>query len=351
MPRPRLALLLLALPIAACGRRDVPITAEPGSLVPVLTAEPAPGGPASPEQILPRSTNGVLPPGAADKIMPIGAQPVVKLLEPGAAPRSDLSYALVKGTSNKMRMSLDMTMSVKAGGQSAPQMPIPRMTMTFDTTHADKNPAGEFKVDAVLSSVGIEPNGGQQEQMANALRPQLEAMKGLAMSYWVSPKGQARDVKLTMPPNIPPAAKQLLNGMSQSFESMVTPLPAEAVGVGARWSVVSRTANGGADLLQAAVYTLKARTGNRATLDVGIVQLAANDTIHGPQMPANMSAKVKAFHSSGAGSSQIDLKSISPEAGTMTLKTGMDLAVQGAGPDSGGTSTVETTTTVQIARP
>ena len=38
-------------------------------------------------------------------------------------------------------------------------------------------------------------------------------------------------------------------------------------------------------------------------------------------------------------------------ANTAALKTAMDIAVQGAGAGSGDESTVETTTTVQIARP
>ena len=315
---------------------------------PAPAPAPLPGGP---DQGLPPATNGILPPGAADKILPVGGQPIVKLLEPGADPKGDLSYALTKGTSQKLAMSMDMAMGVKVKGQSAPSMPMPRMTMTFDNAAADKNAAGELRIESRLTGVSVDPAGGQQEQMAKALQPQLDAMKGLGMSYWMNPKGQVRDVKLDMPASMPPAAQQLLNGMSQSVESMVTPLPNEPVGVGAKWQVVSRATSGGADLLQAAIYTLKSRAGARATLDVNMLQLAANDTIHGPGMPANMSAKVKAFSSNGSGTTQVDLKSVAPEQGTMTLKASMTLVVQGAGPGGGDETSVDTTTTVQVARP
>jgi len=356
--RQRLSLLLLALPLAACGHRDVPITAEPVAPVAAEVAPPpAPsmpparqGGPSA-EQGLPRATNGVLAAGAADKVLGVGGQPVVKLLEPGAEPRSDLSYALAKGVTQKMVMTMDMAMGMKVGSQAVPPTSLPRMSMGMDAATVDKNAAGEFKIDSHLTTVSVDPSGAQQEQMARALRPQLEGMRGLSMAYWVSPKGRVHDVKLGMPPSMPPAAQQLLQGMSQSFESMVTPLPAEPVGVGARWQVVSRTATGGADILQSAIYTLKARDGARATLEVKLVQLAASDTIHTAQMPAGMSARIKAFNSSGGGRSVLDLRSVAPEGGSMTLKTAMDLAVQGAGPGSGDESSVETTTTVQIARP
>jgi hypothetical protein len=359
VPRPRLSVLLAALPlVVACSSREVVIAPEPPRPVeptetkaPAPAPLPAPAGPTSPDQGLPPATNGVLPPGAADKILPVGGQPIVKLLEPGAEPRSDLSYALTKGSSQKLAMTMDMSMGVKVKGQSAPTMPMPRMTMTFDNGATDKNPAGEHRIESRLTGVSVDPAGGQQEQMANALRPQLEAMKGLGMLYWVNPKGRVHDVKMDLPAAMPPAAQQLLGGMSQSFESMVTPLPAEAVGVGARWQVVSRASSGGADLLQAAIYTLKSRAGSRATLEVNMMQLAANDTIHGPGMPANMSAKVKAFSSAGTGTTQVDLKSVAPESGTMTLKASMSLTVQGAGPGAGDETSVDTTTTVQVARP
>ncbi|APR78407.1 Hypothetical protein A7982_03754 [Minicystis rosea] len=352
MLRSRLSLLLLALPLAvACERRDVSISAEPPAVTQVTPVrhDAQQGGPASPEQGLPRATNGVLPAGAADKVLPVGGKPIVKLIEPGAEPRSDLSYTLSKGTTNKMVMAMDMAMGMKAQGQTLPTTTIPRMSMSLDAATVDKNGA-EFKIDSHLTSITVDANGGQQEQMARALRPQLETMKGLSMAYWVDPKGHVHDVKLGMPPGMPPAAQQLLGGMSQSFESMVTPLPSEPVGVGAKWQVISRTATGGADLLQSAIYTLKARDGSKATLEVKLIQLAANDTIHTAQMPAGMSAKVKSFGSNGSGTTQVDLKSVAPLGGTMSLKTNMDIAVQGAG-SGGDESSVETTTTVTISRP
>jgi hypothetical protein len=360
--RSLLSAVLFALPLIACTdlveRGEVSITPEPERPLVVLdprderTPRPAPvhatqGG--NPEVPLPHPTSGVLGAGEADKVLTAGAQPIVKLLDPGADPRADLSYALTKGSAQKMVMAMDMAVGVKAKGQTMPQTPMPRMTMTFDNTAADKNPAGEFKIDSRLTSATVDPNGGQQEQMARALRPQIEAMKGLGMVYWVNPKGHVRDVKLEVPAGVPPSAQQIMNGMSQSFESMVTPLPAEPVGVGARWQVVNRISNGGADILQSAIYTLKSRTGAKAVLDVALVQLAASDTIHTAQMPAGMSAKIKTFSSSGSGSTQVDTKSVAPEGGTIALKTSMEITVQGGG--SGEESTVDTATTVTITRP
>jgi hypothetical protein len=321
------------------------ITAEP----PVETT-PAPLAQQGDAEVpIPRPSNGVLPSGAADKVLPVGSPPIVRLLEPGAEPRADLSYAFVKGATQRMGMGSDMAAGMKTRQGAIPQTPMPHMTMLLDTTDAEKNAMGEHRMDLRLTSVSVDPNGAQQEQMARALKPQTDAMKGLGVSYWVSPKGMVRDVKIDMPSTIPPAAQALMAGLSESFESIVVPLPAGAVGVGARWQVVTRVSRGGADLIQSSIYTLKARSGSRASLEFTVVHLAGNDLIHTPQMPPAMNAKLKSFSSSGSGSTSLDLRSVVPDSANMTIRSAMTLSVQAAADTE--ESTVETTTSVQTTRP
>jgi hypothetical protein len=344
--------LLFALPLVACTARDVPIAPDPERAAPREELAPLQG---APEIAIPRPANGVLPPGAADAVLRQHQAPLVRLLDAGADPKSDLSYALAKGATQKLSLAMDTAMGVKSNGQSLPQTPLPRMTMLFDSTVAEKNAAGEVRIDWRLTSASVDPNGGQQEQMARALRPQLDTMKGLGTGYWLTPKGHVHDAKPELSPSMPPAAQQIMSGMSQSLESMVTPLPAEAVGAGARWQVVSRITSGGADMLESAVYTLKSRSGARASLDVTFFQLSASDTIKTPQMPAGMSARLKSFASGGTRRTELDLTSVVPESGAMAQKTTMVIAVVGAAPGAAGApadeSTVETTTAVQMARP
>jgi hypothetical protein len=390
--RARLPLvLMLVLPLAACSKEPIPTPVpEPPVLAKVEKAEkavpteapevpvaptaakladalasdkadapapanvkakaPPPGAAKAAKEIaLPTGKDGVLPAGAADKVLPVGGQPIIKLLDTGAEPRSDLSYALNKGSTQKIQMNMDMVMAMKMGPKALPPTTIPTMTMLLDMTTADKNPSGEWKIDSKLTQITINPKGAQQEQFASAMRPQVEGMKGLGMGYWINGKGRVRDVKIDVPKSIPAAAQQMLQGMNQSFESMVAPLPSDAVGIGARWQVVSRMASSGADLLQSAVYTLKSRDGGKVKLDVTLFQLAASETIKPPGMPPGVTARVKAFKSGGSGASQIDTKNVAPDSGSMALKTTMDIAVQGGGTNE--ETSVETQTKVQISKP
>jgi uncharacterized protein DUF6263 len=388
-------LFLLALPLVACGK-DVspapqaepqaktapearpaptaelaptaaPVTAPTASAVasaePVVasTASAARTAPAdTPEKkaastsvnaplALPKASHGVLPAGAADKLIPSGGAAIVRLLDAGAEPRADLSYAVTKGPAPRLGMAMDMAVSMKIGGHQN-EAKLPRMGMTLDGSVGETSGAGEWKILAGLVGITVEGKSAETEQLAAAMRPQVQAMKGLGINYWLNPKGRVRDVKIELPKGFPPAAQSLVEGLNQSFESMVAPLPAEAVGVGARWQVVSRMSASGADLLQSATYTLKAREGVKATLDVTTTQLSASDTLKALGTPAGSVTRVKSFSSGGTGTTRIDTTSVVPEGGTTTMKTAMTVeTAQGGGP--GEESVVETRTLVQLSRP
>lgn len=298
----------------------------------------------------PKTANGILGPGAADKILKAGSRPLVKLIAPGAEPREVLTYALDKGLKQSLGMGMDMVMSLKMGHSAMPPMTIPRMVMNLDMTVGDKDASGDWKIDAALLRVGLEPKGPQQQQMADQMQPHVDGMKGLTMTYFVTPKGHVHDVKINVPPSFPAQAQQMLTGMNQSFESMVAPLPNEPVGIGGKWEVTTRVVSSGADLLQFAVYTLKEKAGSKATLDVTVTQVAASEKITAPGMPAGATAKLKRFSSGGSGTNKLDVKSATPEGGRMTVKTGMDLEVS-LGASGAESTSVETTLGVEFTRP
>jgi Family of unknown function (DUF6263) len=310
----------------------------------------AKGSPAAAPIALPANKKGVLAAGAADKVLKVGAPPLVRLLDAGSEPRSELAYAPASGPAPRLAMKMDMALRMTSSGRAAPEATVPPITMLLDVNVGAKT-GSEWKIDGNLAGVSVDGTGPQQEGIAAAMRPQLELLKGLRMEYWLGPRGSVRDMKLTLPAGLPPQVQQLLSGMNQSFESMVSPLPAEPVGVGAKWQVVSRISSAGADILQSSTYTLKSRDGTKAALDVALTQLVAGESIKAPGMPEGMSAHVKSFNSGGTGVSKIDTTSVSVESGSVSLKTAMDVAVEGAGVPPGQESNVETRTTVQISRP
>jgi hypothetical protein len=304
---------------------------------------------------LPDAPNGILPKGAADKILKVGGKPIVRLIDAGGEPRATVSYALKKGPSKPFSMGMDMAMSMKAGGMNLPATALPRMVMLFDFSAGDRTAAGDWLVDGKLQRVDVEAKGAEQQKLAGALRPTLDGMKGLAMTYYVDEKGRVHDVKTTLPPTMPAQAAQLMSGMNQSIESMMAPLPDEPVGNGAKWEVIGRIAANGADLLQVSTFTLKDRKDALLTLDVGVKQLAAKDEVNAPGMPPGATARIKSFQSSGTGSSSLDTTDVAPKSGSLNMKSAMSLEVKvpgGAGAAAQAQDTsIETTVGMTFARP
>jgi hypothetical protein len=224
------------------------------------------------------------------------------------------------------------------------------MTMTLDLTPAEKNAEGDWKVDAKLRDVTVDPKGDAQGKLAEALRPQLASLKGLTMAYWITPHGSVHGVKVDVPGGMPPEADKMMQSMNQSFESMVAPLPKEPVGTGAKWQVISRLNSQGADILQFATFTLRSREGTKVAVDVSLKQLAANEQIAPPGLPKGVTARVKSFNSGGDGKNTIDTRDVAPESGSLTVKSKMEIEVAGAGgtPES---NAVDSSITVNFTRP
>src|SRR5262249_11311356 len=151
------------------------------------------------------------------------------------------------------------------------------------------------------------------EKIVAPLRPQLDTMKGIQIGYFINKKGYVHDLKIDVPKSFPAGAEQVLQGLNQSFESLGTPLPDDAVGLGAKWQVLRRDKTMGVDVVQSMTFTLKARSGSKATLDITVSQLLASDVISLPGMSADASARVKSFSSNGAGTLQIDSGSMIAE--------------------------------------
>ncbi|WP_156338767.1 hypothetical protein [Chondromyces crocatus] len=328
------------------------VAPTPSASAGTTPATPAGGGgaPQKVAALVPKAARGILAPGEADRLIKVGGSPVVRLLDPGAAPHATVAYAITPGK-YPLGTRMDVNMAVSIGGQAMPSQPMPQLVIVMDVDVAAKDPAGLFPVVGTLRSMSSQAKGADQEEMAKAMQPQLQAFKGLSMSCKLSPSGQARDFALKMPPGVPAEAEQLMSGMSQSFESMVVPLPSEPVGTGARWQVLTRINSTGADIVQSSLFTLKSRTGDQLNLDVKLEQFAASATVNMPGMPPGASAQLLGFKSGGTGMSRIDLEHAVPLAARMSMTSGMDLGVGGGAAGQGGQAHIDMSLSNEIFRP
>jgi len=297
----------------------------PGDAPQEKAAEPSKSAVAKATKI--ESKTGILAKGEADKYVKSGGRPVVRLLDPGSEPRVATSYAISKGAAKPLQMGMDLEMAMEAGGMKLPPTKMPRMLLVFNFNAGDR--AGtEWPIDGKLSKISVESNGGPQDQIATALRPQLGQLEGIGVNYFVDEKGRIRDVKVTIPESLPAMAGQMMSGMTQSVESMISPLPTEAIGVGAKWEVLARLMANGADILQVSTYTLEKRDGNVLSLDSVVKQFAAKDVVNPPGMPPGASARLLSYKSVGGGKPVFEMSDIAPKSGSMTLNSSMAIELK-----------------------
>jgi hypothetical protein len=284
---------------------------------------PAPAGSATLDaKGMPSATNGVLADGVADGILKAGGAPVVKLVSAGDEPREAITYDLGENKKQSTGMKMNLEMSMQVGAQAMPATNIPQIGMNLELSTGKKDANGDIQVDGTITKVAVKASTPAEEPLVKALQPVMDGMKGIKIDYYVSPKGRARDVKVTTPPKADPNATQMIDQMKQSFDSMVAPLPDEPVGKGASWVVVTRLKTG-ADILQYTTYKLKSRSGSKIELETEVKQFAASNQITAPG--AGSSGKITKFLSEGTGFSALDLKSLAPEKGNGNVSGSMSL--------------------------
>ncbi len=99
-------------------------------------------------------------------------------------------------------------------------------------------------------------------------------MIGFAGTATVTNRGATKDANFQMPENADQSMKDMMDSMKNSLKQMSSPLPEEAVGIGAQWEVTTHVM-GRLNLDQKATATLTELEGPKFHLSMDIVQSAA----------------------------------------------------------------------------
>jgi hypothetical protein len=191
----RLSLPLL-LALAACGGSPAPA--------------PAPPPPVEPEPVA----------GPDDPV----------LLDAGAEPRRRLRYRLVEGT---RQHEMDFTMSMDIAGQV---IETPPMLMGGSLEVRDIAADGSHQQIWLCDRTDVRPFPTSDPAVVDALRSSMAALEGMRMRMHYSDRGRLLDTETTGG-SLPPEAQQTYDQVTDGMQNLVTTLPVEAVGVGARWSL------------------------------------------------------------------------------------------------------------------
>lgn len=239
------------------------------------------------------------------------AEPELVLRSPGAAPRRMLRYRLVPGTQETLVMTMDMAIRTDVPGMAATPVEIPTVEMTMQIAVADKRSESEARYDFVLQDTAVTGKSGMMPEVVEATRVALEQTEGMGGRAIVDTRGFNRELELELPSGMLPQMKQMMDSAAQGLDRMSTPLPAEAVGKGARWELRQEIEQNGVALEQVSRFELIELDGNRGRLKITVTQRGDEQPMDVPGMPEG-SAKLIELSSTGAGEIRFDLDRLVP---------------------------------------
>lgn len=261
-------------------------------------------------------TFGSALPGWAD------ASPTVTLLEAGSGTKSLLRLQPKLGDKSSMSMTMVMNATASFGDQKMPPQVVPPITMVMDTEIA------EIKDDKITmnfkyTTVEVGTAEGVDTGTVDAMKAMVSDLIGLNGQTRMTSRGFVLDGALATIEGASPAVQEIAANVEKSLMQLSAPLPAEPVGVGAKWQVDSQIENGGITIDQVAVYTLTSLEGNRALMDVNMTQSAPEQMMKTPQGDA----KLVSMNSTGLGTTVLDLASLLPEKGDIDANVVMKMSI------------------------
>jgi hypothetical protein len=254
-----------------------------------------------------QKTNNMIAPQADG-----GTKTTVKLLDPGAQPRTALRYKFQANRTEKLVMEMSMSMAMEIGDQKQPETQVPaiRMTMTIDSKEV--SPEGDLHHEFKLEQIEVLPNSSVNPAMVNTIKQQMSSALGLSGSGTVTSRGFPKDVEIKLPPGIDPQIRQSMDNMKESMNQLSAPLPEEPVGRGARWQVTMPMETPAMKFTQIATYTLSEIQGDKVKFDITIKQSALPQEIDTPGAAPGMKVSLESFESTGKGTVEQQMTNLVP---------------------------------------
>ena len=269
--------------------------------------------------------------------------PQVELLNPGAEPRQELRLKPAIDVKETTVMTVKMDMEISASGRTSPGAKIPVSVMTFETKVTKIDPNGDIHYEFAYTNADITGDTGNIPPAAqDAMRSALKSMVGMKGSFIMDNRGFHKGGNFILPEGADNNVKQMVERMSKSLEQMVSPLPAEAVGKGAKWRVSSSSDFIGMNLNNIYTYELASWQDGVASLNVSIEQQANPQNITSPQLPPGTTVSLKSFASQGRGTTTMRLDRLMPSRSTGSVSSNSEMSAKTAGSSEELTITTKT---------
>ncbi len=235
-----------------------------------------------------------------------------QLLAPGRGRRTTLRYRLVPGTA-VVTARTELASRHLAHGVFTPPAQLPAIRDGFAieiTSTADRVALRALVADAAV----------QSPDTAAYLATWRRELEGRQITLAIDDRGGFGAIAFTDDPSGARSARAR-DELTDRLLSRIAPLPAEPVGLGARWRVVTILRQGPAVAKQTATYTLIARTAAGWKLHLALQRVAEQQAIIDPALPRGTTAELIALFRSLEGDIEIDPRLPLVAGGSLTVES------------------------------
>lgn len=264
-----------------------------------------------------------LPPELQAQAPLLEAPPLVKVLEPGSEPRQNLGWSVESGFEQTLTMEVGLAVDAVV---VLIRSTMPRAVMSYELAMQAKKVRKDGTVQVAFKLDGAHPvqRYGETQKQTEAQKRAMQQRTNVVGSYTLSQQGAIGDFEVTKASDGMPANPGLVDSLRWAFGQMTPALPAEPVGVGAKWTAHQSILQGGILVNQLSTIELVKRDGKRVELAVEVRQSA------GPQPYTNpiTGAKFELLGLNGIASGSVgwDLSQLAPLTASIE-STALDSAV------------------------
>ncbi|MHC4957650.1 MAG: serine/threonine protein kinase [Planctomycetota bacterium] len=235
----------------------------------------------------------------------------VTLLSPGAEPRRVLRLRPAPRSQERVTVRIETDESKRAGDGEPAETTLPRVALRVGLDVGDVARNGDI------------PFAWESEELKVDAFVVPSRFAGSARQ---GARGVNREFRHETPPPEDSGLQMLLGLVSEIVEQISTPLPEEAVGIGARWEVTnSRNHVEGIRVTQTMTYELEALDGNEIRLRLYVAVAALNQSFQHPAIPKSVNARLMRVHGDGEGVVVVDLDRLADRSVRMAVETRTEL--------------------------
>jgi hypothetical protein len=257
------------------------------------------------------------------------ANPVkTELLNAGAEPRRELKFRPTANSTQKMMMTMGMSMQMTIGETPIPKTAIPKMVLQIDSRIQRVDPSGDIHCSFGYTDIRAIADKDTAPEVLAAMKKSLKSMVGIKIDLVVGSNGQMKSKNLSLPRNIDPTIKQSLAQLDRSMEQIATPLPVEKIGLGAKWRVNNSIQLSGIKFDRSVTYEVVELNDIGMTVKATIAQSAPPQDLPVPATAKEAKGRLNSLVSSGEGKYTIRFDAILPVAGNSLSNTDSQTTIQ-----------------------